>query len=84
VAGPVTANSNSFRWSRPPTGPLPGKYLILSDGTVAGSVAGTATSYQQVGLTPASSYQYRVAAVLRQAVPAVRVLPVSTLTPPIS
>jgi hypothetical protein len=85
VAGPATANSISFRWSRPPTRPLPDKYLILRDGTVAGSVAGTATSYQRVGLTPASSYQYRVVAVRGgKRSPRSAVLLVSTLTPPIS
>ena len=85
VAGPATANSISFRWSRPPTGPLPDKYLILRDGTVAGSVAGTATSYLRMGLTPASSYQYRVVAVRGgKRSPRSAVLLVSTLTPPIS
>jgi hypothetical protein len=63
AAGPATANSISFHWARPATGPLPDKYLILSHGTVAGSVAGTATSYRHAGLTPASTYQYRVVAV---------------------
>lgn len=63
AAGPATANSITFRWSRPATGPLPDKYLILSDGRSAGAVAGTATSYRQAGLTPASTYQYRVVAV---------------------
>jgi Fibronectin type III domain len=63
AAGPSTANSIAFRWSRPPTGPLPDKYLVLRSGTVAGSVAGAATSYRQAGLTPATTYQYRVVAV---------------------
>jgi hypothetical protein len=85
VAGPATATSVSFRWSRPPTGPLPDKYLILKDGAVAGSVAGTDTSYQRVGLTPASRYQYRVVAVRSgKRSPQSAVLTVSTLTPPIS
>lgn len=85
VAGPATATSVSFRWSRPPAGPLPDKYLILKDGTVAGSVAGTATSYQRVGLTPASRYRYRVVAVRGgKRSPKSAVLRVSTLTPPIS
>ena len=85
AAGPATANSITFRWSRPATGPLPDKYLILSDGTVAGSVAGTVTSYRQAGLTPASAYQYRVVAV-RDGKRSVRsaLLTVRTLTPPIS
>jgi hypothetical protein len=85
VAGPATANSVSFRWSRPPTGPLPDKYLILSDGRLAGSVAGTATSYRQAGLTPASSYKYSVVAVRGgKRSPQSAALPVSTLTPPVS
>jgi Fibronectin type III domain len=85
AAGPATANSISFRWSRPPTGPLPDKYLILSDDRLAGSVAGTATSYRQAGLTPASSYQYSVVAVRGgKRSPRSAALPVSTLTPPIS
>src|SRR5262245_21479184 len=51
ATGPATANSISFHWVRPATGPLPDKYLILSDGKVAGTVAGTATSYRRTGLT---------------------------------
>jgi hypothetical protein len=85
VAGPVTANSISFRWSRPATGPLPDRYLILSSGTEAGSVAGTVTSYRQAGLTPATGYQYRVVAVRGgKRSPQSAALAVSTLTPPIS
>jgi Fibronectin type III domain len=63
VAGPSTANSIAFRWSRPPAGPLPDKYLILGSSTVASSVAGTVTSYRRASLTPATTYQYRVVAV---------------------
>ncbi len=85
VAGPSTANSITFHWSRPPTGPLPDKYLVLGGGTVAGSAEGTATSYRQVGLTPATSYQYRVVAVRGgKRSPASALLTVRTLTPPIS
>jgi hypothetical protein len=85
AAGPATANSISFRWSPPPTGPLPDKYLILSGGTVAGSVAGTAASYRQAGLTPATRYQYRVVAVRGgKRSPQSAIVTVSTLTPPVS
>jgi len=85
VAGPSTANSISFHWSRPPAGPLPDKYLILGSGTVATSVAGTATSYRQASLTPASTHQYRVVAVRGgKRSPGSAVLTVRTLTPPIS
>jgi Fibronectin type III domain len=85
VAGPSTANSIAFRWSRPLTGPLPDRYLVLSKGTVASSVAGTVRSYRQTGLTPATLYQYRVVAVRGgKRSPQSPVLTVSTLTPPIS
>ena len=85
VAGPSTANSIAFRWSRPPAGPLPDKYLILGSGTVASSVAGTVTSYRQASLTPATTYQYRVVAVRGgKRSPGSAVLTVRTLTPPIS
>jgi Fibronectin type III domain len=85
VAGPSTANSVTFRWSRPATGPLPDKYLILGGPGAGGSVAGTVTSYRQAGLTPATSYQYRVVAVRGgKRSPKSALLTVRTLTPPIS
>ena len=85
AAGHATANSISFRWARPATGPLPDRYLILSDGKVAGSVAGSAVTYRQAGLTPANSYQYRVVAVRGgKRSPQSAALTVSTLTPPMS
>lgn len=85
AAGPSTANSITFRWSRPSTGPLPDKYLILGSGAVAGSVAGTVTSYRQAGLTPATAYQYRVVAVRGgKRSPSSALLTVRTRTPPIS
>jgi hypothetical protein len=85
AAGPATANSISFDWLPPATGPLPDKYLILSDGRAAGSVAGTVTSYRQAGLTPAGTYQYRVVAVRggKQS-PQSALLTARTLTPPLS
>jgi hypothetical protein len=85
VADSSTANSIAFHWSRPPTGPLPDKYLILSSGTVSSSVAGTVTSYRQASLTPGTTYQYRVVAVRggKQS-PRSALLTVHTLTPPIS
>jgi len=85
AAGPTTANSISFRWSPPLRGPLPDKYLILSGGGVAGSVAGTVTSYRQAGLTPAATYQYSVVAVRGgKRSPPSATLAVRTLTPPLS
>jgi len=86
VAGPSTANSVTFRWSRPATGPLPDRYLILGSSPGAGgSVAGTVTSYRQSGLTPATVYQYRVVALRGgKRSPQSALLTVHTLTPPIS
>lgn len=81
--GPATATSVTLRWSRPPTGPLPDKYLIWSSGTMTGSAAGTATSDRQTGLTPASTYHYRVVAVRGdKRSPASAGLTLSTLTRP--
>src|SRR5215831_19742451 len=40
VAGPATANSVSFHWSPPRTGPMPDKYLVIGSGAASGSVAG--------------------------------------------
>ena len=85
AAGPSTTNSVAFRWAPPATGPAPDKYVILHDGQVTGSVRGTVTSYRVTGLAPATSYQYRVAAVRggkRSALSAVLV--VRTVTPPVS
>ena len=85
VAGPSTANSVTFHWSRPRTGPLPDKYLILSVDSPVGSVAGTVTSYRQTGLTPANTYQYNVVAVRGgKRSPQSALLTVHTLTPPIT
>lgn len=85
AAGAATATSVTISWSRPPTGPLPDKYLILSNGRLAGSAAGTATSWRQAGLTPASAYHDRVIAVRGgKHSPASAALTLKTLTPPLS
>jgi hypothetical protein len=60
--GPVTVSSIALRWSNPPTGPDPDKYLILYNGKVIGTVPGTVTTYQTTGLAPDTPYQYRVVA----------------------
>jgi hypothetical protein len=80
-----TVNSVAFRWSRPPSGPLPDKYLIMNDGSVAASVAGTANSYRQARLDPATSYQYGVVAVRGgKHSPRSALLALSTRTPPVA
>jgi hypothetical protein len=85
VAGPATDNTVTVRWSRPPIGPLPDKYLIISNGAVVGTAAGTATSYRMAGLIPANSYQDRVVAVRGgNRSPQSALLTTRTLTPPLS
>lgn len=83
--GQPTTSSAAFGWSRPATGPLPDRYLILRDGKLVASVRGTATSYQDSGLAPATAYQYRVAAVRGgKRSPVSATLDVTTATPPLS
>jgi Protein of unknown function (DUF2510)/Fibronectin type III domain len=85
AAGASTTSSVAFHWARPATGPPPGRYQILHDGKVIGSVPGTVTSYRVAGLAPDTSYQYRVAAVRggkRSALSAV--LAVHTSIPPLA
>jgi fibronectin type III domain protein len=85
VAGPATANSITFGWAPPAVGPLPDRYLILSDGRAAGTVPGTVTSYRKAGLNPASTYEYRVVAIRGgKRSPQSASLAASTLTPPMS
>ncbi len=63
TAGPATNTSVAISWSAPARGPLPTRYLVLRDGSMIGSVAGTATSYRATGLAPGISYSYQVLAV---------------------
>ena len=58
-----TTSSLTIDWSGPATGPLPDKYEILRDGTVIGTVPGSATNYTDSGLAPGSPYTYQVIAV---------------------
>jgi len=85
TAGPSTTSSVAFRWAGPATGPPPGRYVILRDGQVAGSVPGTVTSYRGTGLAPATAYRYRVAAERggKRSAPS-PVIVVTTATPPVS
>jgi hypothetical protein len=84
-AGQPTVSTAAFGWSRPATGPLPDRYLILRDGKVVASVRGTANSYQDHGLAPDTAYQYRVTAVRGgKRSPVSKILMVTTATPPLS
>jgi hypothetical protein len=85
LANAATTSSVAFSWSSPRTGPLPDRYLIFQDGDEIGSVPGTVTSYSGKGLAPATTYDYRVAAV-RDGQRSARspVIAVTTVTPPVS
>lgn len=73
-----------LHWSASPNGPVPDEYLIYSGGTSIAAVPGTVDSYSVTGLTPATGYQYHVAAKWggqeSRLSPA---LTVATLTPPL-
>jgi len=85
VAGPSTVTAITLHWSRPPTGPLPDKYLIFNDDAKVATVAGTVTAYRQAGLDPATKYQYFVVAVRSDRRSAKSApLSISTVTPPVS
>lgn len=84
-AGSATTSSAMFTWSKPATGPLPDRYVILYNGKVTGSVPGTATAYRVTGLHYGSSYRYQVVAVrggVRSR--ASQLILVRTATPPVS
>jgi hypothetical protein len=84
-AGQPTVSTAAFGWSRPATGPLPDRYLILRDGKVVASVSGAATSYNDRGLAPDTAYQYRVAAVRGgKRSPVSKILMLTTAIPPLS
>ena len=57
-----TAQSIDLGWSGPPSGPRPDSYVILRDGAKVGTVPGSSTSFDDTGLPPATSYDYRVIA----------------------
>lgn len=83
-AGPATDTSAALFWSAPPRGPRPTQYLIVRDGSVTGSVPGTATSYRQGGLSPGTSYSYQVLAVSDgRRSPRSAPVTVTTATPPV-
>jgi len=80
-----TPTSVVIQWAPPITGPTVDSYSILRGGAAVGSVPGTATSYKDLGLVPATAYRYSVVAVsgdYRSAPSAVLV--VKTPTPPTS
>jgi serine/threonine protein kinase len=85
TADSETISSVSFRWSSPPSGPLPDHYTIVRDGGVVGSVPGTVTFYRAARLAPDTPYRFQVMAV-RDGQRSARssVLTTQTLTPPVT
>jgi hypothetical protein len=62
TANQTTWTTSTIRWSASPKGPVPAKYLIYRGGTLVTALTGTTISYAATGLTPATTYQYQVAA----------------------
>jgi hypothetical protein len=85
AADRATANSARLRWSAPADSPAPDRYEIHRDGAVVNTIAGTATSYLDAGLSPATSYHYQIVALwdTDESDPSAT-LAVKTVTPPLS
>jgi len=83
TADRATANSTALHWSLPANSPAPDKYEVLRDGNVVQTVDDT--SYTDIGLSPATSYDYRVVAVWdgNRSDPSAP-LAIKTVTPPLS
>ncbi len=80
-----TTSSLTIDWSAPATGPRPGTYEILSNGTQIGTVPGTTTHYTAGGLAPGTPYHFQVIAVSGgQPSPSSLPLTGQTVAPPLS
>lgn len=81
-----TTSSLSFSWSPPQNAPAPDYYVILRSGTEMARASGAARAYfEDVGLAPATSYRYQVAAQWGSQVSRPSsVLTMKTVTPPVS
>ena len=62
VATAADGSSVTLHWVAPTSGAPVEQYLIVRDGTEVGTVAGSATTYVDVGLTPGVTYTYTVVA----------------------
>jgi chitodextrinase len=83
TADRATANSAALHWSPPANSPAPDKYEVLRDGSAVLTVDNT--SYKDNGLSPATSYKYRVVAIWdgNRSDPSAP-LAIKTVTPPLS
>jgi chitodextrinase len=81
----VTADAVTLQWSAPTSGPPPDGYAVVRDGTEVTTVSGSALSYTDRRLTPATTYAYTVLTVkdgVRSDPPAT--LRLTTKTPPVA
>ena len=62
VSKAQTANSVTLDWSSPASGPLPGSYEILLNGTPFATVPGDVNHFDAGNLWPATKYDFRVIA----------------------
>src|SRR5262249_41906362 len=81
----VTAGFARLHWSAPANSPAPDSYEIRRDDVVVNTIAGTATSYLDTGLSPATKYYYQIAALwdMNESGPT-SPLTIKTATPPLS
>jgi hypothetical protein len=60
--GKVTTSAATLTWSPPADTPAPDAYDVIRDGNQVVSVPAGTTTYQDLGLSPATSYRYQVVA----------------------
>ncbi|HEU5144006.1 MAG TPA: fibronectin type III domain-containing protein [Dermatophilaceae bacterium] len=59
----TTATGTTITWAEPTTGGTPASYIVLRDGAEVATVPGSTRSFDDTGLTPATSYRYTVVVV---------------------
>jgi hypothetical protein len=62
TADKLGTNSISLDWSNPASGPVPDKYVILQNNAVAATVPGDVNHFEDSGLAPGTTYDFRVIA----------------------
>jgi hypothetical protein len=84
AVGQATWTSVLFRWSPPPNSPAPSGYAIFVNGTPGATLPGAITSFNDMGLQLATTYQYQVVAMWgSQQSGRSRVLAATTLAAPL-
>lgn len=80
-----TKNSLTITWTQPASGPAPDDYEILRNGQPIAVIAGTAASYTDNELDPATKYRYQVVAVRDDITsPGSKAVTAETIKPPLS